>query len=588
MIFIILLAGWIRSINIGKFGLYGDEKYSIMVVNGISWEGATQQEIFAKDSNGTLQTKYFTPKQFWKKFTLADFDEAIIRTDNGNSATFYGFLWVWKSVFGQHDGALRWMGVLFDCFTILIIFLFCKNILNNTWIGLLAGFFAAIEPFLIAYSHQVRNYPVGIFLTFFSTYLFFKILKNESEKRNNKGWYFAYGLSILLAILTHFYVVLFVFSQFIFLIINHLKNYRFLFKMIITYCISFFFLLLWFTIGSGRYTLETLQKKDEVYLNIAKAVTDKAIETSYITIANFTNIKNKILPILADNFIFSNDIFGKFNGKQNWFFWIILTSILVFLLDLSRGEHLKKRNLTYLFSAITVSLIFYFIFNHNSLYYIYLAVLFAMILQIFRLYFHIKNWRYNFLIFAIVTVLLPLIISILAALKAGHTGNIYQKYLSFGLPISSILMGIGIWQIYQFRSYLAYLFLGVFGVFLLKIFEIDKAVLNDNYLKYTIMAEPRQPNPYIAIATKLESLYQKGDTIIYPNGGHTSFDKFDPQMKNDYISVVDAQMTNIYLPKTAEYMQRIDANEPNKVYLYQLKTDQKIEIFDFEGKKYRY
>ncbi|MES2796229.1 MAG: glycosyltransferase family 39 protein [Bacteroidota bacterium] len=588
LIAIIVFAAIIRSINIGKFGLYGDEKYSLMVVNGISWEGATQKEIFAKNDKGEPIKKYFTPKEFWSSLSFSDFDEAIIRTDNGNSSTFYGFLFVWKSIFGQTDGALRMMGVLFDCLTILLLFYFCKNILNLPIVGLISGFFAAIEPFLIAYSHQVRNYPVGIFLTLLSVYFLFLILKSESKKESKYWLYLGYGLSVVLGILCHFYVVLFIFCQFIFLLFRYLKNLQIVKRFIITYIVSFFFIGLWFTIGSGRKTIATFQEKDQIFRNMVKNQGDKGVELSFVTVANFENIKNKITTIFTDNFVLTNDILGKLNGKLNLLFCLFLSGIFILLLNFSKEEKKTNKNYDYVIIAVVISILFYFVFSINPLYYSYLSVVFLLVHLILR--FHLQNpdWKFHFLSFVFITLFLPIIITVLAALRAGHTANIYQKYLSFGLPIAFILMALAIWLLYNFKSYLAYLFLFMLSIYMVKIAKIDWQVLNDNYIKYTIMTEPRKQNPHYLAANQLIKLYQPGDTIIYPNPGHTSFDAYDPQMKEDYVSVVDAQLTNIYLPQTATYIQRVEATEPNKIYLYQKKLNRKIMIFDFEGKKFRY
>lgn len=587
LIVIVVLAAGIRSINIGKFGLYGDEKYSLMVVNGISWEGATQQEIFKRTESGGLKTKYFTAKQFWDALSISDVDEALIRTDNGNSSSYYAFLYVWKSIFGQTDGALRALGVVFDCLTIILLFWFCKTILQKPAVGLLAGFFAAIEPFMIAYSHQVRNYPMGIFFTLLSIYLFFKILKNETEKRPNFWNFMAYGFTILIAILSHFYVVLFIFCQFILLVFRYLKNFSLVKKFTFTYVVSFSFLVLWFTIGSGRKTFSTLQEKDQIFRNMAESVGAKSKEISFVTTANFENIYNKIGPIFVDNFIISNDLMWKYTGKLNLILCLILASILLLLFDLSKDEILPKRNLKLLLLGIGISFLFSLLFSFNSLYYNYLALLFIFLVVLLRFYFQNKNWKFHFLEFSFITLLLPFMITILAAIRAGHTANIYQKYLSFGFPISFIIVSLVLYQFWKQKSYLAYLFLFGFGLFLSQIYVVDKHVLNDYYPKYTI-TENRKPNPYYGLAQKIKSTYQPGDTIIYSNAGHTPFDKYDPQMANDYVSVIDAQLTNIYLPKNAEIIQRIDESEPNKVYLYQLVSRKKLLLFDFEGRKFRY
>ena len=86
---------------------------------------------------------------------------------------------------------------------------------------------------------------------------------------------------------------------------------------------------------------------------------------------------------------------------------------------------------------------------------------------------------------------------------------------------------------------------------------------------------PRIANPYVSIADKITETYAKGDTIVYPS-------KFLMDFGGKYMptySVVDAQLVNFYLPKEAEYIQRVDPNEPDRVF--QIKQDgSKIELFN--------
>ena len=289
-----------------------------------------------------------------------------------------------------------------------------------------------------------------------------------------------------------------------------------------------------------------------------------------------------------DNFILTNDLFSYLNGKLNFIICLTLSVILFLIFVKSSDKISHKNNLLYSLFALALIGIFYFLFSHNSLYYIYLSFIFVLLFVILKFFFQDIYWKNSYLTFSFITLLLPVILTILAAFKSGHTANIYQKYLSFGLPIAFIFMSIGIWQLANYKTYLKFIILIAFGCYLVKIHNIDYYILHDNYPKYTIMAEPRASNPYILVANKLEKLYQPGDTIIYPNTGHATFDKYDPQMQQDYVSIIDAQMTNIYLPKTANFIQRVDPNEGNKLFLYQTKTKSKLLVFDFEGKKFRY
>lgn len=53
-------------------------------------------------------------------------------------------------------------------------------------------------------------------------------------------------------------------------------------------------------------------------------------------------------------------------------------------------------------------------------------------------------------------------------------------------------------------------------------------------------------------------------------------------------SLQDAQLTNLYLPKEATYIQMIDTTEVSKIVLVKRKNQQKIILYDLEGQKHRY
>ena len=81
--------------------------------------------------------------------------------------------------------------------------------------------------------------------------------------------------------------------------------------------------------------------------------------------------------------------------------------------------------------------------------------------------------------------------------------------------------------------------------------------------------------------------YAPGDTILYPNKKRVISSK-----KNDItyspVSLLDAQLVNVYLPKDASYVQHIDPNERDRIVLVKGNSGEKITIFDFKGSTYRY
>ena len=105
-------------------------------------------------------------------------------------------------------------------------------------------------------------------------------------------------------------------------------------------------------------------------------------------------------------------------------------------------------------------------------------------------------------------------------------------------------------------------------------------------MKYNYRDKARNENPYPVIANKLMEQYQTGDTIVYPSYTKIIFEA-DIYTKNIKKSFLDAQYVNLYLPHDAEYVQTVNAFEPNKILLKKT-NGTSIEIFDFKGDNFRY
>ena len=89
-------------------------------------------------------------------------------------------------------------------------------------------------------------------------------------------------------------------------------------------------------------------------------------------------------------------------------------------------------------------------------------------------------------------------------------------------------------------------------------------------------------NPYVTLAEKIEKKYSLGDTILYPSLYQNVFSTAIKKDIRDFDNI-DAQLTNLYLPKDATYIQRINTNEKNRVILVK-KNHQKFILFDFQDR----
>lgn len=155
---ILLIAFLLRIYQSGTYGLYLDEKYTLVISQGVVMEGANQHDVFF-----TPGKVYFTPREFWKEKTIHDFIEANIRGDIGNSPVYYAVLWGWTEVAGLSDFAIRFPSVFFSTLLVGLVFLFVRRYVQSERLALLSAFLTAIEPFFVAYSHMARNYSMSFF-----------------------------------------------------------------------------------------------------------------------------------------------------------------------------------------------------------------------------------------------------------------------------------------------------------------------------------------------------------------------------------------------------------------------------------------
>jgi len=74
--------------------------------------------------------------------------------------------------------------------------------------------------------------------------------------------------------------------------------------------------------------------------------------------------------------------------------------------------------------------------------------------------------------------------------------------------------------------------------------------------------------------------------VLYPSPRNAPRDEVEKTYSN--YSVADAQLTNLYLPHKATYVQRMDTTQTDRILLKRGSTGRLITVFDFEGATYRY
>ena len=168
--------------------------------------------------------------------------------------------------------------------------------------------------------------------------------------------------------------------------------------------------------------------------------------------------------------------------------------------------------------------------------------------------------------------------------KNGHTYGLMQRYSGFSFPYVIILLSL-LLQYYntikvEFKT-LIYVGLACQLYFVsLRLVEFYE----DRSPKYGYFATPRAPNPYYEAAQKIKETYQKGDTIYYPAPVFPMVSVMDRTFLS--YSIREAQITNLYLPKDADYVQAMDTTQTDKIFIRRSIQKDTLTVMDLKGKQY--
>jgi 4-amino-4-deoxy-L-arabinose transferase-like glycosyltransferase len=565
LVLLLLLGTALRLHQLGTYSLFFDEKSTLLVSQGVPLEGANQEDVFGKT--------YFTPREFWREKTTPDYFEAMRRSDIGNSPAYYLVFHYWVELVGKSDFAVRLLSVLFSVLTIALAYHFTRYHLHDRRLALLVAGLMAVEPFFIAYSHQARNYSMSFFFTLLLTHVFLLIVR----ARATHARFALYGFLALICLFCHFLTFTVLLAHGLY-VLFFVRDGRIWAGLSAAVALALAGMAGWLTYGGGDYTLYTLDYQAKFYRNIALTNPNLIIGP-----ATWPYVWPKLQPVLFDQFIITNGLASRLAGTRNWILTLGATAF-------SLGAYVwyqrrPNRLIPGLIGAVNGIALLMMTSNHLAFLTFEVAVfLVVLLVQYAR---HTVNSERPLLWFFLILTFLPTAVLVVSSYRSGHTAGLTQRYAGFSFPYATILVGMALLAAARLEVWAKVVIFGVLGAQLGWIGTVLGNIYADRSPKYTYFNEPRLPNPHRAAALELIRLYAPGDTILYPNNLKSPFDK-EEQKANIQVSRLDAQLVNVYLPKTAEYVQRIDPNEPDRLYLYQRSTGRKKLIFDFEGLKYRY
>ncbi|GAB3901543.1 hypothetical protein GCM10028803_26400 [Larkinella knui] len=573
----------LRIYRLDTYGIWFDEKATLLITQGVVHEGANQHDVFDKKDS-----PYFTPQEFWKPKTIADYNEAIARGDIGHSPAYYVILWIWLKLFGLSDFSIRFPSVIFSTLTVLLLYFFVKRHFRQdpevaNRLALISAFIAAIEPLFIAQSHIARNYSMTFFLTLLSTHVFLVIIEKEKKRKVPLRLYVGYGALVTVSILSH-YLTITVFLCHGLYTLLYVRKWPMWYKFGASFAVAIGLVALWLTYGGGQTTFFTLNHQAQFYRHIA--LTNPLNSTFGIVLpATVPNVFWRSLPVWSDLVLFTNGLASAAVGYRNVAVALLIGVLSVALIHRYRNQRQPPQWIKLALPALFLAGAIYY--TANPLQHLVLSatlpffyLLGAALLEDFR-----PNDR-PLLVFLVLLSLVPTLFLLLMAFRSGHTYGITQRYSGFSFPYVIILVAILILKLSTQKLWLS---LPLAAILLIQsglIVQLLQRIYNDTAPKYTSFAIPRIANPFWASAKKIEALYAPGDTVLYPSLKRHEYSDIDKSGRP--YAIIEAQLVNLYLPKDATYYQRIDPNEPDKIVLVKGRTGQKITIFDLEGMKYRY
>ncbi len=566
---ILLFAFGLRIFRLDNHGIFFDEKSSLMVSQGAALGAANQPEI--------LNNPTFTPQDFWKEKSLQDYFEANTRSDIGNSPAYYVLLHTWIKAFGLSDYSVRFFSVLWSLAIIILLFFFVKEHLKSNLLALVSSFLMSIEPFFITYAQQARNYSMTFFFTLLSTHIFLKIVKNEERKTLNYNLYFIYGVISMICLLSHFLsaVVFMVHGIYVLLFVRKLRPWILL---PIALSIGLIGFGLWIMYGGGQYTFHTLGYQAKMYAEIAKTA-----PTELIAPATPKNVLYRTLPIVADLFWVSNGLTEHLSGFKN----LALALISAISMIVLYYKYEKTKNDNWIFGIISIFVLGGLFFSKAKTHYFELVFCIILFVVLVKYYLSVTYENKKLLTFLGILAIFPAFFLVIIALKNGHTFGLTQRYSGFAFPYAIILVSLTFRELLYFSPKFKYYFVIQILIQSVVVGKITWQFYEDVSPKYSQRNTPRKENPYALVAKDIVKKYQTGDTLIYPSFSAEEYGKFDVYTATIQKHTEDAQLINLYLPHDANYIQKIDLKEPNKVILKKA-NGKEIVLCNFEGKKNRY
>jgi len=131
---------------------------------------------------------------------------------------FYCVAWVWVRVFGDTETGLRSLSAVAGVLTVPVLYAAANRLISRR-AALVAAALAACSPLLIWYSQEARSYELLVLLSAVSLWAFAHLLARPT-RRAAAAWV----LACALALATHYYAILVVIPEALWLLVAHRRR----------------------------------------------------------------------------------------------------------------------------------------------------------------------------------------------------------------------------------------------------------------------------------------------------------------------------------------------------------------------------
>ncbi|RXK49791.1 glycosyltransferase family 39 protein [Aquirufa rosea] len=487
---LMLLALVLRVYHIGQFGLFGDEKQSLLIaVGNTNFGGMT--DLLAPP-------KTFTPGDFWADRGLKAWLDADARGDvSGNSLVHDMMLKLFAFLFGKEDGVLRSVSVLFNMLTLWLIFFWARRLRPGSQsFPILILALAVLEPFFVIYSQQARNYTTSIFFTTASNFFFWSAMQAEQQQKNSRNRWVGWILTSIGALFSTYLTALVLLGQVLFSFTQR-NTWKFWQKHILSGIIVIFPFACWMLWGPGKYFLAYQADAARQYLDYLN--TNGPI-LGWIEAASPGNLFKRTVSILSDQFLWTNDLYIRHGFK--------IGAVCLLLFGAGVFSWLKKLN---------------------------------------------REARAVYIL-GFIQIIFPILVLIATAINAGTTTGYFLRYASFGLPFGIfITVGFAeyIFQLNVWAKIVASIFLFIQVNYLV---QLILPLYSDKPQKYTFAHDRiSNPYPYIAQKIKKyyqlgDTVFYPSRMSNFLNSAHLQTrvaDVSDAQLTNVYFEPSDLYLQKI-------------------------------------------